>query len=250
MKIARFEHQHHIKYGLIQGEQVQALGGDPFGTLQPERSLKLSEVRLLPPCVPSKIICTGLNFHAHILDMKMPAPSEPLIFLKSPSALNGPGEAIVLPESSKQVEFEGELAVVIGKTCKNLSENEVRGAILGYSCFNDVTARDLQKKDGQFARAKSYDTFACLGPWIETELDPDRVRLTTRLNRQTRQEANTSDMIFKVEQLVAFASQVMTLYPGDVLSTGTPAGVGPMQSGDIVEVEIEGIGVLSNSVRA
>jgi len=249
MRILRYEHQQHVKYGLFQDGKVQALGGDPFGTLHPERSIDLSEVRLLAPCLPSKIVCTGLNYQAHIREMKMPAPTEPLIFLKAVSALNGPEGPIVRPEMSKRVEFEGELAIVLGKVCKNIQEEEARKVILGYTCFNDVTARDLQLKDVQFARAKSFDSFACLGPWIETELDPDRVRLTTRLNGQIRQDANTSDMIFKAATLVAFVSRVMTLFPGDVITTGTPSGVGPMQAGDKVAVEIEGIGALTNPVR-
>lgn len=248
MKILRFEHQQHVKYGLLKGEKIQALGGDPFGTLHPERSLELSEVKLLPPCTPSKIIAIGLNYREHIREMGYEAPQEPLMFLKAPSALNGPGQAIVLPPSSEQVEFEGEFAVVIGKIAHRLSEAQAHEAVLGYTCFNDVTARDLQRRDGQFARAKSFDTFACIGPWIETELDPGHLKIQTRVNGELKQNSNTEEMIFKVPHLVAFVSEIMTLYPGDVITTGTPSGVGPLKAGDQVEVSIEGIGTLTNPV--
>lgn len=248
MKILRFEFQQHIKYGLLQGDKIQSLGGDPFGTLHPERSLNLAEVKLLPPCNPTKIIGIGLNYQEHIKEMGLPISEEPLLFLKPPSALNGPGQAIVLPKAVGAIEYEGELAVVIGKTARFLKEGEALQAILGYTCCNDVTARELQRRDTQFSRAKAFDTFACLGPWIETELDPSRLKLETRVNGVVKQSANTSQMRFSVARLVSFVSEIMTLFPGDVITTGTPSGVGPLKPGDLVEVAIEGIGTLTNPV--
>lgn len=224
------------------------LRGSPFETIQPVEKLELGAVRLLAPALPTKIVAVGLNFDDHILEMGYPKPEEPLIFLKAPSALNGPEEPIRLPKQSKQVEFEGELALVILKTCKDVPEARVYENILGYSCFNDVSARDLQRKDGQFARAKSFDSFACLGPWIETELAPDRLKIETYLNGELKQSSNTAHLLFGVPKLVSFVSEVMTLYPGDIITSGTPSGVGPLRSGDLVEVRIEGIGALRNPV--
>jgi 2-keto-4-pentenoate hydratase/2-oxohepta-3-ene-1,7-dioic acid hydratase in catechol pathway len=248
MKIIRFEHQQNIKHGLLSGEKVQALGGDPFGTLHSDRELRLKDVKLLSPIVPNKIICIGLNYTDHILEMGGPTPEEPLIFLKAASALNGPNQPIMIPKMSRQVEYEGELAVIIGKTCRHVSEEDAPHFVLGFSCFNDVTARDLQRKDVQFARAKSFDTFACLGPWIETQLDPGQLKIETRVNGELKQSSNTSHLLFKIPQLVSFISRVMTLNPGDIISSGTPSGVGPLKSGDVAEVSIEGIGTLSNPV--
>ncbi len=248
MKIIRFEYQHHQRYGILSGEKIQALSGDPFGKLQPGIQLDLKAVKLLAPLQPSKIIGIGLNYLDHIAEMGYQRPSEPLFFLKAPSALNGPGQPIVLPKTSTHVDYEGELAVIIRKTCKHVSAKEAPNFIFGYSCFNDVTARDLQRKDVQFTRAKSFDTFACIGPWIETELDPSELKLETRLNGALKQNSNTSKLLFSIPQLVAFVSEVMTLLPGDVISTGTPFGVGPLKAGDVVEVSITGIGTLTNPV--
>jgi 2-keto-4-pentenoate hydratase/2-oxohepta-3-ene-1,7-dioic acid hydratase in catechol pathway len=209
--------------------------------------LSLEDLTLLPPSQPSKIVCVGLNYVKHAQELKMPLPDEPILFLKPPSAILAPGGQIVYPSSSIQMDYEGELAFVIGKRCRNVSADEAEKYILGYTCFNDVTARDLQRKDGQWTRAKSFDTFAPFGPWIG-KIDPSDADIKTRVNGKLVQDSNTSDLIFSVPRLVQFISAVMTLEPGDVIATGTPPGVGQLQKGDLVEVEIEGIGVLKNSV--
>jgi len=248
MKLIRFEREEKISFGVIQGDQVQALRGPPTEPLHLEEFWPLGEVELLAPIVPTKIVAVGLNYRDHAKEVNLKPTEEPLIFLKPTSALNGPNSPILLPEMSKRVDYEGELAVVIGQRAKNLAEAEIAKAILGYACFNDVTARDLQYKDVQFTRAKAFDTFACLGPWIETELDPKDLKIETRVNGAVKQSSRTSEMHFSVQKILAFISRIMTLEPGDVVITGTPAGVGPMDNGDTVEVEIEGIGILSNPV--
>lgn len=198
---------------------------------------------------PSKIVCVGRNYADHAAELGNEVPKEPLLFLKAPSALIRDGENIVIPTQSQQVEHEGELAVIIGKMCKNLSDNDdVSEYVRGYTCVNDVTARDLQKTDGQFARAKSFDTFCPIGPHMETELDVSDLRVVTRVNGEIRQDGRTSQMVFGVEFLIRYISNMMTLLPGDVIATGTPSGVSKMNSGDVCEVEIEGIGVLRNAV--
>ncbi len=198
---------------------------------------------------PSKIVCVGRNYADHAAELGNDVPTEPLLFLKAPSAIIFDKDVIVIPKQSAQVEHEGELAVVISKTCKNLSDDaDVKDYVLGYACLNDVTARDLQRKDGQFARAKSFDTFCPIGPVIETELDVADIRVVTRLSGVVKQDGRTSQMVFSVDFLLRYISNMMTLYAGDVIATGTPAGVSRMQSGDVCEVEIEGIGVLSNPV--
>lgn len=248
MKLIRFQFGEEIAFGMLQGNEIQVLVGPPTEPLHVEKTLKLEDVVLLAPILPTKIIGIGFNYKGHAAELKAKLPEEPLLLLKPPSALNGPEEPIRLPSTSQQIEFEGELAVVIGKRCKHLSESEVKEAILGYACFNDVTARDLQLKDVQFTRAKAFDTFACFGPWIETEIDPSDLKLETRVNGQIKQSARTSELRFSVPKLVSFVSQIMTLEPGDVISTGTPGGTGPLKQGDKVEVEIEGIGTLVNPV--
>ena len=217
------------------------------GIISGGETFPLEDVTLLPPCLPSKIVCVGLNYVQHAQELKMPLPEEPILFLKPPSAILPPGGQIVYPPSSHQMDYEGELGVVIGKRCRDVTAEEAESYILGYTCFNDVTARDLQRKDGQWTRAKSFDTFAPFGPGI-SRIDPSHARITTRVNGRTVQDSNTSDLIFSVAQLVHFISSVMTLEQGDVIATGTPPGVGPLQRGDRVEVEIEGIGALQNSV--
>jgi len=209
--------------------------------------LSLNDVELLAPCQPSKIVCVGLNYTEHARELKMEIPDEPILFLKPPSAIIGPGEEIVYPPSSQQVDYEGELGVVIGKRCKNISAEDYEKYVLGYTCINDVTARDLQRKDGQWTRAKSFDTFAPFGPWI-AKIDPSNAAIQTRVNGVVKQKSSTSDLIFGVPKLVEFISGVMTLEPGDLIATGTPPGVGMLQKGDVVEVDIEGIGVLKNFV--
>ena len=203
---------------------------------------------LLTPVVPSKIICVGRNYAEHVKELGNEAPSEPVIFFKPPSALLAPGGTIVRPAVSQRVDFEGELAIVVGREAKGVKADRWRDYVRGFTCANDVTARDLQKKDVQFTRGKGFDTFLPLGPCIETDLDPSDVRMTTRLNGETRQDGRTSQMMFSLAALFEYITSIMTLVPGDVILTGTPSGVGPLQAGDVVEVEIEGIGVLSNAV--
>lgn len=207
------------------------------------------ELEIEPTFAPSKIVCVGRNYADHAAELGNEVPKEPLLFLKAPSALFRNNENIIIPPQSQQVEHEGELAVIIGKTCKNLADDaDVSEYVRGYSCLNDVTARDLQKKDGQFARAKSFDTFCPLGPHIETELDVTDLRVVTRVNGEIRQDGRTSQMAFPVEFLIRYISNMMTLLPGDVIATGTPSGVSRMNTGDVCEVEIEGIGTLRNAV--
>jgi 2-keto-4-pentenoate hydratase/2-oxohepta-3-ene-1,7-dioic acid hydratase in catechol pathway len=220
---------------------------EEHGIISGGEVLALQDVQLLTPCQPSKIVCVGLNYVKHAQELKMPLPEEPILFLKPPSSILDPEGHIVYPACSSQVDYEGELAVVIGKRCKNVPAREAESHILGYTCFNDVTARDLQRRDSQWTRAKSFDTFAPFGPWI-ARIDPSDVDIETRVNGRVVQKSNTSDLIFDVPRLLEFISGVMTLEPGDVIATGTPPGVGPLQKGDCVEVEIEGIGILKNFV--
>jgi 2-keto-4-pentenoate hydratase/2-oxohepta-3-ene-1,7-dioic acid hydratase in catechol pathway len=211
--------------------------------------LPSEEVKLLAPVTPSKVVCVGRNYREHAAELGNKMPDEPLLFLKAPSAVIGPDDAIQLPSASQQVEHEGELGVVIGRLTRNLSENDnPLDYVFGYTCVNDVTARDLQRKDVQFTRGKSFDTFCPVGPWIETELDPASVAVTTRLNGEIKQQGNTADMAFPVAFLIRYISAIMTLYPGDLIATGTPAGVSKMKDGDTVEVEVGGIGILRNQV--
>ncbi len=208
-------------------------------------------IDLLSPVMPSKIVAIGLNYRAHAAEFNKPLPQEPMIFLKPSSAVIGPGESIIYPSHmSHRVDYEGELALVIGKKAKDVPVDMAKDHILGYTCFNDVTARDLQGKDVQYTRAKGFDTFACIGPWIETGLDPLNARIETYLNREKRQDTSTGDMIFNAYELVSFVSHVMTLFPGDIIATGTPSGVGKIKPGDTVEVRVEGIGSLINTVAA
>ncbi len=216
-------------------------------SIEPEdTSYDISSVKFLPPTRVTKIVAVGLNYRAHAEEMGKPIPSEPLIFLKPSTAVISNKMKIMLPKVSDRVDYEGELAVVIGRRCRKVSPEEAKDFILGYSCFNDVTARDIQKKEVQYTRAKSFDTFAPYGPWISVSTDPSDLKIETRVNGEVRQKGRTSDMIFSPFELVSFVSKVMTLLPGDVISTGTPPGVGPLKSGDRVEVEIETIGTLIN----
>ncbi len=235
--IVRFRSNGRVYGGSLEGERIVS-GGEIYS---------LDDVELLSPSQPSKIVCIGLNYREHANELKMKLPDEPIIFLKPPSAVLDPGKEIIYPASSMRVDYEGELGVMIGKRCKNIDAKDYKDYVLGYTCFNDVTARDLQQKDGQWTRAKSFDTFAPFGPWI-AKIDPLDSDIQTRVNGEVKQKSNTSDLIFDVPKLIKFISGVMTLMPGDVIATGTPPGVGPLQKGDVVEVEIEGIGVLKNSV--
>jgi 2-keto-4-pentenoate hydratase/2-oxohepta-3-ene-1,7-dioic acid hydratase in catechol pathway len=233
------------------GQKVGAVDGSPFGEYRRlDADLALESVRLLPPIQPSKIICVGRNYAAHAREHDVEVPEVPLLFLKPPSAVIGPEDRIILPPQSQQVEHEAELVVVIGKRGRWINPEEALNHILGYTIGNDVTARDLQRRDGQWTRSKGFDTFCPIGPWIETEFDPADGVITCSVNGEMRQMASTRDMVFSVRQLIAFASSVMTLEPGDILMTGTPAGVGPLRAGDSVEVTIEGLGTLRNAVVA
>ncbi len=211
--------------------------------------LRFKGVRFLPPVKPEKIVCVGLNYTDHAEELKMEIPEEPIIFLKPPSAVIGHEDFIELPKQSKRVDYEGELAVVIGKRCRNVPKEIALEFVLGYTCFNDVTARDLQRKDGQWTRAKSFDTFAPIGPYVACFRDASNLRIRTKVNGRVVQDSSTSNLIFDVPTLIEFVSSIMTLKFGDVIATGTPAGVGELRSGDVVEVEVEGVGVLRNYVR-
>ena len=254
MRIVRFEMQGRTGYGILEGEKISVLWSTPYdGGLKNTvgEFVSLPEVTLLAPCEPTKIVALGLNYRDHALEFGHPIPDEPLIFLKPSTSVIGPDEDIRYPAMSRRVDYEAELAVVIGRTCRHIKEEDFRDYVLGYTCINDVTARDLQKKDGQFTRSKSFDTFAPLGPWIETEIpDPDNLTVEAYLNGERRQHSNTRNMIFGVAAQVAFISRIMTLLPGDVIATGTPSGIGPMAPGDVVEIRVEGIGALRNRLVA
>jgi len=237
--------------GWVLEDRVGPVEGSIFTEFRREEAeLPLEAVRLLAPVQPGKIICVGRNYVAHAREHDSEVPEVPLLFLKPPSSVIGPGDTILLPPQSQQVEHEAELAVVIGRRGRWISPEEAPRHILGYTLANDVTARDLQFRDGQWTRGKGFDTFCPLGPWVETEFDPADALVTCHVNGEMRQMASTRDMVFSVRQLIAFASSVMTLEPGDLLLTGTPAGVGPLLPGDVVEVTIEGLGTLRNPVSA
>lgn len=253
MRIIRFlsRPQAPASWGWVSEGKVGVLDGSPFDAFRREEAvLPVESVRLLAPVRPGKIIGVGHNFAAHAAEHEAELPELPLLFLKAPSSVIGPGEPILLPPQSRQVEHEAELAVVIGHGGRWIPADEAQQHILGYTVANDVTARDLQRRDGQWTRSKSFDTFCPLGPWIETDFDPADALVTCWVNGQVRQMASTRDLVFPVQQLVAFISSVMSLEPGDVILTGTPAGVGMLVDGDDVAVEIEGIGRLTNPVRA
>jgi 2-keto-4-pentenoate hydratase/2-oxohepta-3-ene-1,7-dioic acid hydratase in catechol pathway len=238
------------KYGWLLENKVGEIGGNVFGRYRrKEAETPLADVRLLAPSEPSKIICVGKNYVEHAKELGSEVPKVPLIFMKPPSSIISNGDTVILPPQSAQVEHEGELVVVIGKRGRNITAENARKHILGYTIGNDVTARDLQRTDNQWTRAKGFDTFCSFGPWIDTDFDPADAVLTTRVNGQMRQMASTRDMVFNIPTLIAYISSVMTLEPGDLIFTGTPSGVGELKNGDEVDVEIEGLGVLRNSVR-
>ncbi|MFJ2368381.1 fumarylacetoacetate hydrolase family protein [Microbacterium sp. NPDC087665] len=252
MKIARFSHDDAILFGIVDEADLVVLSGDPlFAGYEPTGArVPIADAVILAPVIPrSKIVCVGKNYHDHAAEMGGVAPEEPLLFLKPNTAVIGPGDTIVRPSLSQQTEYEGELAVVIGKVAKNVSAADALDYVLGYTIGNDVTARDLQRKDGQWARAKGFDTFCPLGPTIQTDFDPAEATIETRVNGEVRQKAPLTDMIHSVEAIIEYASAVFTLLPGDVILTGTPAGVGTFNAGDTVEVEITGLGILRNAVR-
>ncbi|MBW6469815.1 MAG: fumarylacetoacetate hydrolase family protein [Methanosarcinaceae archaeon] len=242
--IGRFKHCDDTFYGEVTGTSVTAKG------CCKGKAFDLSELEVLTPTNPSKIICAGLNYHDHAREFNMQIPDEPLIFMKPPSAAIGHGGKIIYPKASQQVDYEAELAVVIGKRCRNITADRAYDVIAGYTCFNDVTARDFQRKDGQWTRAKCFDTFAPFGPYIVSseEFNPENAPIKSRVNGELRQDSNTSNLIFDIPTLIEFISAIMTLELGDIIATGTPAGVGELHRGDVVEVEIEGIGILRNEV--
>jgi 2-keto-4-pentenoate hydratase/2-oxohepta-3-ene-1,7-dioic acid hydratase in catechol pathway len=252
MRIVRYQARNQpAAYGWLFEDRIGPIEGSPYDEyLRGEASTPLTEVRLLAPVGPTKILCVGRNYVAHAKEHDAQVPEVPLLFLKPPSAVIGPGETILLPPQSRQVEHEAELAVVIGKRGRWIDSREALDYVLGYTIANDVTARDLQRRDGQWSRAKGFDTFCPLGPWIETEFDPADALITCHVNGEMRQMGSTRDMVFQIRQLIAYASSVMTLEPGDLLLTGTPAGVSPLLPGDVVEVTIEGLGSLKNPVAS
>lgn len=257
MRIVRFAAESETRYGVLDGNTLRSLQHSPFdsfrnGDFEPSfdsNSYDLNSVRLLAPCLPSKLICLGLNYHSHAVETGLPIPPVPLIFLKPSTAVIGPEDKIVLPRLDKRrVDYEAELAVVIGKRTREISKEQAKECVLGYTCFNDVSERYAQKADGQWTRCKGYDTFAPIGPWIETEVNPDDLKIEAYLNGQLRQSARTSDLIFSVAEIISFVSGIMTLLPGDVIATGTPSGIGKMNPGDTIEIRIESIGTLRNFV--
>lgn len=237
-------------YGSIEGDRVLLLDGDPFGGVTvTDQVYPLADVRLLAPVQPSKVVCVGKNYADHVKEMGGEVPAAPVIFLKPSTTVIGPGDTIERPWQSENVHHETELAVVIGRRCRNVPRADAESVILGYTVANDVTARDLQASDGQWTRAKGFDTFCPLGPWIETEIDASALAITCTVNGEVRQSGNTADLVRGVPELIEFVSAAMTLLPGDVLLTGTPAGVGPLVEGDVVVCAIDGIGTLSNPVK-
>ena len=260
MRIIRFSAPEKLGVGtdplfgvLNDQDAILVLRGDPIysGIVPAEKSLKLSDIKLLAPVIPrSKVVCIGKNYADHAAEMDSEVPSEPIIFIKPNTSVIGPNELIIWPRMSERVDYEAELAIVIGRICKEVPASKAKDVIYGYTLANDVTARDLQKKDGQWSRAKGFDTFCPLGPWIETEFIPGDQKITSTLNGEVKQSSMLSAMIFKVPQIIEFVTNVMTLLPGDVILTGTPAGIGPMSSGASITVAIDGLGALTNKVSS
>jgi len=250
MKLIRFEKENRTLCGVLEGNEITTIKGSYFDDIvRTEEKFLIDEVKILPPCLPSKAVCIGLNYKAHVEESGVSMPESPVVFMKPSTAVIGNLDYIIYPKMSKRVDYEAELAVVIGKKTKDITVVEAKDAILGYTCGNDVSARDLQPENGQWTIAKGFDTFLPLGPWIETEADPGNLRIRTLLNGEVKQDSNTKDLIFDVYTLVSYVSQIMTLNPGDVLMTGTPYGISPMKKGDKVEIEIENIGTLTNFIK-
>jgi 2-keto-4-pentenoate hydratase/2-oxohepta-3-ene-1,7-dioic acid hydratase in catechol pathway len=252
VRICRLEVAGTPRWGVIEGELVTPLAAPPWEEVQKVAgAMPLATARLLAPCEPTKIVAVGLNYRAHAAEMGKELPEEPLLFLKAPSALLPPGGTVVIPKQSTRVEYEGELALVIGRTASKVNASQALEYVKGFTCLDDVTARDIQRKEKVYARAKGFDTFCPVGPWLETEIpDPQRLNLELRVNGKVRQKGSTADMIFPVAEVIAFISHIMTLYPGDLITTGTPPGVGALEPGATVEVEIAGIGTLMHTVAA
>lgn len=250
MKYARFLADGKEKLGTVEGDIIKEIEGDFFTEYRvTDKEYKESDVTILPPCIPQKIVAVGLIYKDHIEELGFPFPEEPIIFFKPTTGIIGHGEDIIYPSMSKRVDYEAELAIVIKDRIKDIDEKEALKHVIGYTCFNDVTARDLQKKDIQWTRAKAFDTFSPIGPWIVDDINPNNLLVESYLNGERRQSSNTKNFIFSIEKLVSFISRVMTLLPGDVIATGTPYGVGPMNPGDEIEIRIEGIGSLTNRVK-
>ena len=247
MKLARFEAKGAASYGLVEDSVVYRIEGDIFGEYKvTEEKFGLEDIKLLAPCIPSKIIAVGVNYRDHANEMKLELPEDPVLFIKPSTAVIGPEEKIIAPQMSHRVDYEAELGLVIGKQAKNIEPEDAFKYVLGATCFNDVTARDLQEKDGQWTRGKSFDTFAPMGPFIVTGVDYNNTDIELVLNGETKQKSNTSYFITKAHEIVSYISRIMTLYPGDVIATGTPSGIGPMSKGDVVEVRLKGVGILRN----
>ena len=255
MKILRFQQNNKEVFGILKNEVVYEVVSNSqnlfYTSSCPElgKSYSLEDVKILPPVYPSKVVCVGLNYQDHAAELDMDLPDEPVLFLKPPTTVIGPADPIIYPPESRQVDYEAELAVIVGQNAHKISVDDASNYIAGYTVLNDVTARDLQQKDGQWTRAKSFDTFCPLGPWMETELDPANQRISMRVNGELKQNSNTRNMIFPVEELFSFISHIMTLNPGDVIATGTPPGVGQLQVGDLAEAMVEGVGTLRNRVK-
>ena len=257
MRIVRFKASGRPKHGILDGSLVRGVRISPFAqrttaSYHPTfdgQEYRLDEVKLLAPCTPSKVICLGVNYRSHATETGLSIPAVPLIFLKPSTAVIGPEDKIVLPPlERRRVDYEAELGVVIGQRARGVSKERAKDCVMGYTCFNDVSERYAQKSDGQWTRCKGYDTFAPIGPWIETEVDPDDLKVEGYLNGDVRQSARTSDLIFGVAEIIGFISGIMTLLPGDVIATGTPSGIGKMHPGDVIEIKIENIGTLKNYV--
>lgn len=256
MKFLRFKHKNTIKNGYYKGEKVIELDENilnykdsPIDTLNSDKSYSLDEIKIIEPVNPSKIVCIGLNYKDHAKELNMDLPKVPRIFLKPPSSIIAHKEDIVYPKMSNEVDYESELAIVIGKKCKDIEINESKDYIFGYTIINDVTARDVQREDIQWTRGKSFDTFAPIGPFIETNLNPLNLNISLSVNGKIKQNSNTKNMVFSPFELTSFISKIMTLYPGDIIATGTPPGVGSINKGDLVEIKIENIGTLQNYLR-
>jgi 2-keto-4-pentenoate hydratase/2-oxohepta-3-ene-1,7-dioic acid hydratase in catechol pathway len=256
VKIVRFQYQDKISYGTLENDLITVYSGSPFplqgappaGFKATKKQIPLKDARLLAPCLPGKVVCLGLNYRPHAAELNIKLPELPLLFLKPSTSVIGPEDNIVLPPNPERIDYECELGVVIGKTAKNVAEADYADYILGYTCFNDVSDRVAQLKDGQWTRAKGYDTFAPTGPCISTGISPFNLKIQTLVNGEVKQSGNTGDLIFGIPKLISFISGIMTLLPGDVIATGTPDGIGPLKAGDVVEIVIEGIGTLRNPV--
>ena len=250
MKIINFKYFNNSYYGILENDKIYPVYGNIFEEFHTDREhpVYLKDVTILPPVFPSKIIAIGLNYRDHAKELKMELPDEPKLFMKPSTSVIAHDENIIYPAATKRVDYEAELAAVVKKRAYKVSPKKAPEYILGYTCLNDVTARDLQKKDGQWTRSKSFDTFCPIGPVIETEMDPDNANIMSRLNGKVKQSSNTRNFIFPMFELFSFISHIMTLLPGDIITTGTPSGISPMKPGDTIEIEVEGIGVLRNRV--